>query len=110
MYFDFPGDSDSKVSTYRAGDPGLIPQSGISPGEGNGNPLQYYCLENAMDRGAWGATVHRVTKTWTWLSEKNNNEAQLEQVSPTLNSVSFEGGSQWQALNSASSVFSELEY
>ena len=46
MYFDFLGDSDSKVSAYKAGDPGLIPGLGISPGEGNGNPLQYSCLEN----------------------------------------------------------------
>ena len=63
-----------------------------------------------QDRGAWGATVHGVTKTWTWLSDWNSKEAQLEQVSPALNSVSFEGGFQWQALNSASSCFNELEY
>ena len=50
---DFPGGSDSKASIYNAGDPGLIPGLGRSPGEGNGNPLQYYCLENPMDRGAW---------------------------------------------------------
>ena len=50
---DFPGGSDSNVSVYNAGDPGSIPGSGISPGEGNSNPLQYYCLENPMDRGAW---------------------------------------------------------
>ena len=46
---DFPGGSDSKASVYNAGDPGLSPGLGRSPGEGNGNPLQYYCLENAMD-------------------------------------------------------------
>ena len=46
---DFPGGSDSKASVYNAGDPGSIPGSGRSPGEGNGNPLQYYCLENPMD-------------------------------------------------------------
>jgi len=50
---DFPGGSDGKVSAYRAGDPGSIPGSGRSPGEGNGNPLQYSCLENPMDGGAW---------------------------------------------------------
>ena len=50
---DFPGGSDGKASVYNAGDPGLIPGSGRSPGEGNGHPLQYYCLENPMDRGAW---------------------------------------------------------
>ena len=48
---DFPGGSDGKASVYNAGDPGLIPGSGRSSGEGNGNPLQYYCLENPMDRG-----------------------------------------------------------
>ena len=46
---DFPGGSDSKVSVYNAGDPGSIPGLGRSPGEGNGNPLQYYFLENPMD-------------------------------------------------------------
>ena len=50
---DFLGGSDSKASVYNVGDPGSIPGSGRSPGEGNGNPLQYYCLENAMDGGAW---------------------------------------------------------
>ena len=50
---DFPGGSDSKVSAYNARDLGSIPGSGRSPGEGNGNPLQYSCLENPMDRGAW---------------------------------------------------------
>ena len=51
--FYFSGDSDGKVSAYNAGDQGSIPGSGRSLGEGNGNPLQYSCLENAMDRGAW---------------------------------------------------------
>ena len=49
----FPGGSDSKASVYSAGDPGSIPGLERSHGEGNGNPLQYYCLENPMDRGAW---------------------------------------------------------
>ena len=53
IYMDFSGGSDGKASVYNAGDPGLIPGSGRSPGEGHGNPLQYYCLENPMDRGAW---------------------------------------------------------
>ena len=64
----FPGGSDSKVSVYNAGDPGSIPGLGRSPGEGNGNPLQYYCLENRMDRGAWQAKVHGVAKSRTQLS------------------------------------------
>ena len=49
----FPGDSDGKRSAYKAGDPGLIPGSGRSSGEGNCNPLQCSCLENPRDRGAW---------------------------------------------------------
>ena len=51
------------------GDKGLIPESGRSPGEGNGNPLLYSCLENPMDRGAWWATVHGVMKSGTGLSD-----------------------------------------
>ena len=50
-------------------DMGLIPGLGSSPGEGHDNPLQYSCLESSMDRGAWQATVHEVTKSWTQLSE-----------------------------------------
>ena len=57
-----------KASAYNAGDLGLIPGLGRSPGEGNGNPLQYSCLENSMDRGAWQATVHGVAKSRTQLS------------------------------------------
>ena len=59
---DFPGGSDGKASAYNAGDSGSIPGSGRSPGEGNSKPLQYSCLENSMDRGAWWATVHGVTE------------------------------------------------
>ena len=58
---DFPRGSEVKVSACNAEDLGSIPGSGRSPGEGNGNPLQYSCLENPMDRGAWWATVQRVT-------------------------------------------------
>ena len=65
----FPGCSDGKASTCNAGDSDSIPGSGISPGEGNGNPLQYSCLENSMDGGAWWATVHGVTKSQTRLSD-----------------------------------------
>ena len=50
---DFPGGSDGKAAAYREGDPGSIPGSERSPGEDNGNPLQYSCLENSMDREAW---------------------------------------------------------
>ena len=65
MYICFPGGSEDKASACNVGDPGSIPGLGRSPGEGNGNPLQYSCLENPMDREAWQATVHRVAKSWT---------------------------------------------
>ena len=65
----FPGGSDGKASARNAGDPGWISGLGRSLGEGNGNPLQYSCLENSMDRGAWWATVHGVTKSRTQLSD-----------------------------------------
>ena len=58
-----PGGSDGKASAYDVGDPGSIPGSGRSHGEGNGNPLQYSCLENPMDGRAWWATVHGVAKS-----------------------------------------------
>ena len=66
---DFPGGSDGNSSVYNAGDLGSIPGSGKSTGEVNGNPLQYYCLENPMDRGAWWATVHGVAKSRTRLGD-----------------------------------------
>ena len=56
-----------KESACTAADTGSIPGSGRSSGGGNGNPLQYSCLRNPMDRGAWRATAHRVAKSWTWL-------------------------------------------
>ena len=62
-YGDFPGVSDGKASVYIVGDPGSILGSGRSSGEGNGNPLQYYCLEKLMDGGAWYATVYGVAKS-----------------------------------------------
>ena len=62
IYRGFPGNSGS------AGDPDSISGSGRSPGKGNGNPLQYSCLENTVDRGAWQATVHGVAKSQIWLS------------------------------------------
>ena len=58
----FPGSSDVKASACNAGELGLIPGLGRSPGEGKGYPLQYSGLENSMDRGAWWATVHGVAK------------------------------------------------
>ena len=65
----FPGGSNSKESACNAGDPGSIPGWGRSPGEGNGNPLQYSCMENPMDRGSWQAAVFGATKSWTPLND-----------------------------------------
>ena len=65
----FPGGSEVKASACNTGDLGSIPWSGRSPGEGNGNPLQYSCLENPTDRGAWWATIHGVAKSRTQLSD-----------------------------------------
>ena len=65
----FPGGSVIKESDCYAGDPGLVPGSGSSPGEGNGNCLQYSCLEHPMDRGTWHARVHEVKKSQTKLSD-----------------------------------------
>ena len=61
-FLGFPGSSGGKESAYNAGDLSLIPGLDRCPGEGDGTPLQYSCLENSMDRGVWQATVHRVTK------------------------------------------------
>ena len=61
----FPGGSDGKQSACNAGDLGSVPGSGRSPGEGNGYPLQYSCLEKSMDRGAWWATVHGMAESGT---------------------------------------------
>ena len=62
---DFPGSSHGKESACNAGELSSIPGSGRSPGEGNGHPLQYSCLENPMDRGIWWVTVHGVPESWT---------------------------------------------
>ena len=66
---DFSGSSEGKESTCSAGDLGLVSELGRSLGEGNGNPLQYSCLENSMDRGACWVAVHGVTSSWTRLSD-----------------------------------------
>jgi len=65
----FPGGSESKESACNAGDLGLISGLGRSPGEGNGYPLQYSCLENSMDKGAWWAIVYGVAKSRIQLSD-----------------------------------------
>ena len=75
---DLPGGSDVKESACNAGDPSSIPGSGKSPGERNGNPLQYSCLENPMDGEARQATVHGVTKSQTRLSDLLHFTADLK--------------------------------
>ena len=65
----FPCGSDGKESVCNVGDPGSIPGLGRSPGGGDGNLLQYSCLENSMDRGAWWARVHGLPKSWTQLRD-----------------------------------------
>ena len=80
----FPGGSVSKESACNAGDTGdvgLISGSGRSPGGGHGNPLQYSCQENPMDRGAWWATIHRVTESWTQLKQLSNQPTASECIS-----------------------------
>ena len=67
--WEFPGGSDGKETTSNAGDLGLTPWLGRSPGGGHGNLLQYSCLENPVDRGAWWAAVHGVAKSRTQLSD-----------------------------------------
>ena len=65
IFLGFPAGSVVENPPVNAGDVGSIPGSGRFSGEGNGNPLRYFCLENSMDRGAWRATVHGVAKSWT---------------------------------------------
>ena len=69
IHWGFPGGLVGKESACKVGDPGLIRESGRSPGEGIGDPLQYSCIENTRDRGAWQATVHGITKSQTQLSD-----------------------------------------
>ena len=68
-FLDFPGSSAGKESACNVGDLGSIPGLGRSPGVGNGNPLRYSYLDSPMDRAAWRATVHGITKSWTGLSD-----------------------------------------
>ena len=85
----FLGGSDSKELAYNTGDLGSIPGSGRSPGEGNGYPLQYSCLENSMDRGAWQPTVHGIEKSWTQLNDIQGQPlSALNQTSASLREAS----------------------
>ena len=70
----FPGGSVVKIPPANAGDVGSIPGWGRSPGGGHGNPLQYSCMENPMDRGAWWATVHRVAKRHDGVTEQQQQK------------------------------------
>ena len=85
----FPGGSDGKESACNAGDSGSVPRLGRSPGEANGNPAQYSCLENSMDRGLWCVEVHGVAKSQTQLCnfrfthENFNKQICYKTVSPT---------------------------
>ena len=67
VFLGFPGGSDNKESAFSVGDLGWIPELGRSPGGGYGNPLQYSCLENPVDRGAWWAAVHKIAQSQTRL-------------------------------------------
>ena len=83
MYLiDFPGGSDGKASAYKVGDPGSISGSGRSPGEGNGNPLQYSCLENPMDGGAWSYIEMRIKIT---SMEWNHDSLEFQKLLSKLN-------------------------
>ena len=75
--FLFPGGSDCKASAYDVGDLGSIPGSGRYPGEGNGNPLQYSCLENPRDRGAWWAVVYGVAQSWIRLKRLSSSSSRV---------------------------------
>ena len=83
LFLGFPGGSVAKNPPANAGDSGLIPGLEKSPGEGNGNPLLYSCLENPMDRGAWQATVHQGPKELDITEQLNNNTILAIAFQPT---------------------------
>ena len=69
LLLDFPGGACCKESPANVGEVGSVSGSGRCPGGGNDNPLQYFCPENPVARGGWQATIHKVSKTWTWLTD-----------------------------------------
>ena len=111
----FLGDPDSKESTCNVEDLGSLPGLGRSPGEGNGNPLQYSCLENSMDRGAWWAIVHGVVKSRTRLSNFTFtfHFHALEKEMATHSSSCLEnprdGGAWWAAIYGVAQSWTQLK-
>ena len=93
--YGFPGGSAVKSPPANTGDPGLSPGSGRSSGGGNGNPLQYSCLENPMNRGAWWATVHEVSKESNMTEQLNNNKSQCRVCVLGVCLFSYPGGLGW---------------
>ena len=91
----FPGGSNSKEFACTAGDEGLIPGWGRSLGEENGNPLQYSCLKNPMDRGAWRVTVYSVTKSWTWRKVMTNLDSIFKSKGLSSQGYGFSSGHVW---------------
>ena len=89
----FPGGLDGKESAWNVGDPGLIPELGRFPGQENGNPLQYSFLESSMDRGAWWAIIHGVTKSWTLLKKLSMHSTHNRNVASYLITLIFIGSS-----------------
>ena len=83
----FPGGSDGKESTCDTGDLSLILGSGRSPGEGNGYPLQYSCLEKPMNKGVWRAIVHGVAKESDMIEQLSTNSLHLQQIARILGTL-----------------------
>ena len=88
-YFGLPWWLSGKEPAFNVGDQGSIPGLGRSPGGGRGNPLQYSCLENSMDRGAWWATVHRVAKSQIWLKWLSSSGIYISRVYSQFLSIMF---------------------
>ena len=90
------------ASARDARDVGLIPGSGRCPGGGNGNPLQYSCLENSMDRGAWWATAHGVAKSWTRLRHEHMNKCSSAGTMITIVNINADEKNAWTIRHSVS--------
>ena len=99
-YKGFPGGSAGKENAWNAGDPGSIPGLGRSPGEENGNPLQYSCLENFMDRGAQWATVCKATKSQTHWVSLSTNQKTVHTLQPSPKTLPIKT-SLWKPLKSS---------